>query len=779
MHEAKLSTRTALMDTTGRFGLLDHCLCWCVVFLAMAMAYHPYFFGDEISPLLDARNADGFLEAMRIISQYKPRLIFNAVWALGGEAGWARWGYAAVNGAAMAATCSLAAVLVGRYAAATRLQVWLLVGCIICSRFAAMLYFDYVSGIIETFSIALLLGVIVSAMAAVSSGRIITWSACVALAVAAVLVHERFMAGTAALAVVLALQVAIFDRRQRPWWTWPMIAMLAVLPPAVFLGLIEVMGSLPASTGTAGSAVVIDARTPVVFITYVANAFFGMNFGKPWFVGSLNMDDPAGWWLGIGYAVAFSCAWLAWLVSVRRDHRAVARALGVLTIAGGMLVMASLPGEGRQEARWVFPVAVLVTMLYFSSASGRVRIALLSLSLSLSLVHWMTGALSTTANLYESRTARNLAEGVNRVAPPGRHALLMGMGEGVAAVWSVGEYEGVEEFARLNFRVPLALEIHRKDAPVGDVDMGLLRTGSDEQGAALFSQLQGRDLQAMLDPAMIERWRGRMETVATLGSGRDWSGWTWASTPRFSEDGIELRQLTEFAGFSEVPVARLDGRSIVYRARSSGGERPAKMRLQVNWMGDSGRFIDTSITVVEVGPQVQDHMMLMASPEGATSGLVYASLHDGETQPVILESVKIATRPVRQLGAGDHWPEWKWAGAVSVDAEGVTLPGDHPAAGFVARPAKQLDNRILVYRARAARKGTTPTIRLQVNWSDERGRFMGASIQTAQVGDDATNYPMLVQAPARAANGEVYASLHDGETSGVVFESVDLLSRHD
>ncbi|UWX04316.1 hypothetical protein H1235_03525 [Pseudoxanthomonas sp. NC8] len=233
MHEAASRIEGARVGGTGRFGPLDHCLCWCLAILAMAWAYHPYFFGDEISPLLDTRNADGFLDSLRVISQYKPRLIFNAIWALGGESGWPRWAYAGVNAAAMAATCSLAAMLVDRHAAASRLQAQPLVGCIVGSRFAAMLYFDYVAGIIETLSIALLLGVIALSIPAMTSGRLAAWLGAVGLAVAMVLVHERFMAGTAALAVVLAVHAGLLDRRPRPWWTWPMIGLLGALPPVV------------------------------------------------------------------------------------------------------------------------------------------------------------------------------------------------------------------------------------------------------------------------------------------------------------------------------------------------------------------------------------------------------------------------------------------------------------------------------------------------------------------------------------------------------------------
>ncbi|MBD9369565.1 hypothetical protein [Xanthomonas sp. XNM01] len=759
------------------FGPLDYILCVALVMLATAAAYHPYFFGDEISPLRDTSKADGFIDALLLISQYKPRLVFNAIWAWGGESGWSRSGFAFVNGAAIAWICSVSAWMAGRYGSATRVQAWLLVGCIVASRFSAMLYFDYVSGIIETLSLALLLSTAALALLAVRSGSTAAWCGCVLLATFAVLVHERYMAGTTALACALFAFVSIFSRDRLTWRSCIGLALLAVVPPAVFLGLIEAMGSLPASTGTSGTAVRLDAGTLAVFARYVANVFFGLNFGDEWFVGSLHMGSTWGFRLAAVYGVAFLFAWGWFAATVRRDRLATLRVLGMLTVIGGLLVMASLPGADRQEARWIYPVGVLIALMVFASSSAKVRMVLLSLTLSLSSIHWASGALSSTANVYESRTARNLASGVNNAVPAGRDAVLMGMGEGLAAVWSVGEYAGVAEFARRNFRVPLSLRIHERGASLDGVDMGLMRSGTDADGAALFSPVYGRDLQMLLDPALIDSERRRAPEERILGGAGRWDGWSWSEAPDDPDAPLNLPAQGNVVGFLEVPAAALDTHELVYRARLEAPSHPSQMRLQINWMAAGGGFIEASIVVVDVGAEWQDFTLRAHRPAGAEAGLVYANLHEVQGGGVVLESVALRRDTVRTLGAGLAWDGWTWTRAPEIGSNGVRLLDPTVFAGYREQPAAQLDNRLLVYRAHALEAGGAK-MRLQINWHDARGRFISAIIQVVDVGAASANYPLLVVAPANAATGLVYANLHDGERQDVVLESVELLERN-
>ena len=69
----------AMSQASGRsFAWLDHVLCWTLVALATAWAYHPYFFGDEIIQFRDMAGSQGFLDALRRMSEYKPRMVYNA-----------------------------------------------------------------------------------------------------------------------------------------------------------------------------------------------------------------------------------------------------------------------------------------------------------------------------------------------------------------------------------------------------------------------------------------------------------------------------------------------------------------------------------------------------------------------------------------------------------------------------------------------------------------------------------------------------------------------------
>ena len=60
-----------------------------------------------------------------------------------------------------------------------------------------------------------------------------------------------------------------------------------------------------------------------------------------------------------------------------------------------------------------------------------------------------------------------------------------------------------------------------------------------------------------------------------------------------------------------------------------------------NWVGAGEAFLGTQIEAVKVGAGSSNHPLLMAAPAGATKGVVYANLHDGEDTQVLLQSVDI------------------------------------------------------------------------------------------------------------------------------------------
>jgi hypothetical protein len=758
------------------FGMGDYVLAWIIVFLAMAAAYHPYFFGDEINALREIGAPGSFLKSLAISSEYKPRLLFNSIWVIGGMHEWPRWGFAAINAFCMGGIGALTARIASRYLAATRLQIWMLLGStVLLSRFGVMIYFDYVSGIIETMSLFLFLCAVVLSIE--GARRKASGFVCLAVvaATAAVLVHERYMAATFAFSCVFAGYAVVCGRRNRPAWMFPMIAAMAVIPPATFILLTKYFGSLPISTGTSATEVALNLGTVKVFFTYLANVFLGMNFGKDWFVGSLNMGSRAGFRWSLAFAAAFLPAWAIYLRSVGRDRGRWLMIFALLAVIGALVVMASLPGEGRQEARWIYPVGVFVGLLFLCAPSAVPRYLLLGLAAVLSALHWGSGALMTTANVYESRSARNLAVGVNNLIPTGRNAVLMGI-EG--ADWMVGHSQGAAYFARRNFIIPLSLRVHEStdSSILSWADVGLLRVGSDDRGAALFSPIYGTPLKLMLDPQQIERYRGATGSPAFLGQGRAWEGWVWSRAPKLGDDGLVLEAPTHFAAFTSVPAHQLDMQTLTYRARLLEPGSPSKMRLQVNWMDEKDRFIDATIQVVDVGKDVRDYSMQVIAPPHARGGLVYANLHDGETKAVLLESVRIQQQTVLDLGGPEGWRDWRWSGTPKASEAGVVLGPPEKVAGFRELDATQLDNRILVYRARTLRANSIANMRLQINWMDAHGRFLRAVIQVVNVGQTLSDYPLLAVAPKGAAKALVYANLHDGERTEVLLQSVSIVA---
>ena len=92
--------------------------------------------------------------------------------------------------------------------------------------------------------------------------------------------------------------------------------------------------------------------------------------------------------------------------------------------------------------------------------------------------------------------------------------------------------------------------------------------------------------------------------------------------------------------FHPLPVSDLVGKVLVYRARASG-DATVPMRLQVNWTDASDQLISAPIQVVEVKGDWKNYAMLLTPPNGAVTGNVYATLHDGAAAAVMLGSVRL------------------------------------------------------------------------------------------------------------------------------------------
>lgn len=756
------------------FGRLDQLLCVALVVLATAAAYHPYFFGDEIIQFRDMASAGSFGEALARMSEYKPRMIYNSLWAWGVVEDWERWRFALVNASSMAAVCLLLAGMAGRWFGAGRGLAWLLVATVLASRFAAMLYFDYIAGIIESLSLAFFLAALWATTRALESRRLGAALLASGLALSSTMVHERYVAATFALGCLVAAWSLFDGGRDRKRFALPLAATLALLPAVAYIGLHALLATHSVATGTGGMEVSIGLGTAKVFLTYMANALLATNFGNEWLVGSLNMVSPRGRLLCIAFALAAAAGWLLYALRIRRDPEAVRRAIALLVLMAALCAVASLPGEARQEGRWLYPVSALGGLLVLCVRSVTLRYLMLGFFLCVSLVHWISGSVDAIYNLSESRTARNLSQGVNNLRPQAGRALIAGMDY---SRWTFGESISLAEFSRRNLAGRPVLEFLEpgNEEQLRRAEAAFVRVApSSVRGGATFVMVTGPQLRVLFAPAAAEMHRGQLGEPVAVGGGMAWdTGWQWTMPAERRHGALVLGPAGDPVGHLELPASELDGSALTYRARTPVGGAHPSVALSVEWLDATGRSIGiaTGVGSATAGTDVR-----LSAPREAHRGRIQVRPGDGAASPVVLESIGLRRPIMTSLAPRGDWSAWDWSGEPGRDGDGVILESPSRVVGTRSLDASFLDGKVLVYRARGARAGQASAMRLQVNWSGAGGRFLGTQIDVVQVGEEPANHAMLAHAPAGAVTGTVYANLHDGQDGPVVLERIDVVA---
>lgn len=624
-------------DYAGRWvDSIDLLLLLVVVVACYLLTYQPYYFGDELTPLKEA-NAHGWSGWLtyQALNTYKPRLIFNAIWALQAAYQWPRWGLLLPVLAGAFAVAAMLYYVARSFYRCSRGIALLVPAIFITSRFGVVTYYDYISATIEILSLAFFLGGTLLVLPMFERGeapRLRRSMQAVLLFVAAVFVHERYAAASSALGIVM-LGMAV---RTRPAWAieWKTAlfgAAVLIVPVGSFAVANALCGSLPVSTGTAGKQVALSMGTVQAYGVFFTNAFFGLNFGQPWLSGSLKLGSYAGRYLLPCFAGLFGLIYVVLLARELRKHRANWRIVALLGAAIlAFLFVASLPGPDREEARWIIPVACLVPLLFMSLANGWVRNALLALLLVSNVAYFALGSHREIVNVTGSAMAEAVASSLNTVRPTGKVGALINTPEPDTS-WDLANNGAEEVFSRINLHGKVLL---KSESKAGETyDFGLVFTGFDSMRRPRFAYLTKSAASALERPDDVREVEGQLY----LGRGDNWSGWGLATGLLAGEGGLELRPGLD--GHIGVPVENLDGAAIIYRAHSVDG--PSPMRLQVNWINSKGRLINAFIKVVSVDKTSKNFAALLIAPEGAIQGEVYATLHDGGKSPVLLESVRL------------------------------------------------------------------------------------------------------------------------------------------
>jgi len=642
----KTLTATDTLRFKGLYGA-DCCALALAVILCFTLGYHPFFFGDEATVFREIGIASGVFDSTLALSQYKPRLLFNSIWASGVHFELPRWYYAAVAASSMLVACLGLCLVARRWFGATRVQLWLLVTLVLGSRFGPMLYFDYVAGIIECLSFALFIWSFYLFDSVRTRGSKSVAILSLMLGVLSVLVHERYMIAifAAAFATVVAHHFFSCGKGRPLTKRWlGFAAVYAVLPGIVFILLNFGIGGRSLSTGTAGAEVSIGWGTVETFITYFANVFLGTHFGHEWFVGAPIFNGRRMLVFTVLSIVLLSGLWILWLRGMDRNLRG--RAVQIFVVILALMAVASLPGLERQEARWMFPVSSLVAVLILANPAPLVRSALLSVLLTISAAGWVSGSYGAIYNVYESRTANALGRGFDGLAPPGNTALLL---DADNSAWALGLIGGVDIFSKVNARQRMHIDLYDADRPVEicNYDFGIIRYGATETGVGKFAQLDINELVSIVSarnyqnsdsPKHFERCaRGGMD----FGHGTSWPEWSWSGKFESVAEGVILGPASLVVGRREVGVEELDRKVLTYFARTAQQGTSSNFRLQVNWTSSHGEFLGTSIKVVKVVDRLAPYSLYLVAPKDAAFGEIYSNLHDGETRRVILQRVSV------------------------------------------------------------------------------------------------------------------------------------------
>lgn len=632
---------TAMNPSPVRASFSD-LLVLCLVGLGISLAlYHRFYFGDELfSFAYGLRHKGSFWGVFGDLNAYKPRVVMNALWAAIVAWDLPRWIAMLVNAAGLAGCASLAYWLAIKESGLSRLGAVAVGALVLLSRFNVMLYYDYVSGTVETLSLFLFLAGIASARSEIFTDRQLAGSAKAGCVVAmccfvlAVLVHERYVAGLVGIMSIVLVSRVMWFRTSRNYGKLIFPVMAVVAPVVLFGVLVKTLSDNPLAMGTSGQVVTIGAETVKVAVTYAANVFLGTNFGPPWFVGLLNQDHPWATRIFCVFGVVSLAAWtLPWLL--RRNYPASAprisrSSLAFLAAAIGMIAVASLPGSARQEARWMYPVYVMVLLFAMVTYRGWARHALIGLLAAVQFFYLAFGSVGAIASITASNTAKHLGNVAETVELPGTSGLLLAVPEPDTS-WVLGG-KG-EVFCAVNLEPKNCLYTREGfDAGMAS-DYGYALMPVIGQGNGLsYQYVSRRNAAVMLDPNLLPK------DGAFLGSVSSWNEWKLDDPKQLSPDGLLLTRLAE--NFIRVDADRLDGAFLVYRARSLVGEN-VSMRLQVNWHDANDAFLGAYLTVVQVQVPSKDYPAFISVPQTATHGYVYASLHDGATGKVLLESVRI------------------------------------------------------------------------------------------------------------------------------------------
>lgn len=612
------------------------------------LAYQPGYFGDELFPFFVAKTSRSVGEVFLRINDYKPRLIFNAIWtALAWERA-PRYVAAVITWVSVFWAAWAAHAVARRILGASPLMALGVGAAVVISRFGTVFYYDYLSGIIGGMGLAMFLSTLLVMAPVLRGGELRTRRAMafVAMSIATLFVYEVYIAPLFVLGVAVAI-IGITDRKrsfaERVRLQASGIAVW-LLPLILFVVATHFLSTRSVMTGTAGKPVTLGLGAIKAFGQFFANTFLGTNIGLPWFTGFYNAGSFAGLVVGIVFASVLFVLWIGALFASRGrvGRRDVLVSLTVFCMALSMIAIASLPGPSLSDARWMFPLSALLAFVILSLPSSLPRNLLLCGMLGVSVFHLVKQTNSGIYNVEASRLSGKITRALTSLRPMGADGILLGLQQGQVE-WILGgdalqgnDVTSGAVYCWINLSPSPCLDPQSalRRRPLADYDFAVAFAGGVADPDAFY--IIPHSAVRLLAKPSVDDLAGARDLGGTLVG---WKDWIWRGPQQ--PDHEDRRITTEAFATTVLPAHDLAGRVIAYEAYADTAGEGRTMRLQVNWLGRRDKLVRAQIKLVELTTAPQVFTMLLDRPKGAKTAEVYATMHDEGAGTARIKSVKL------------------------------------------------------------------------------------------------------------------------------------------
>ncbi len=547
---------------------------------ATALAYHPYFFGDELWSLRYAVKFDySFIKIFHELNaSYKPRIVFNAILASLAHFKAERIIYAELI------TLSYIWINIILYYASTRIFktgriiALLLVATVLTSRYGIMFYYDYCAGLLDLLSTGAFFTFLLLLWFTIKDA----WNLKFAIltfvfSIITVFISEKYIAALAAAAIIFIayefIKVKTNIKIYKIIW-----ALSLFLIPLLSFALASIGYNRSMFIGTANQQIKIGLDTIQCFLAYFYNLFFLGNYGYAYLWGSRSIDiNRSGLLFSIVAIALIIILFLILLLKKKLNNRFIS-IYALFFIIISILLVSSLPGTLYQHPRWVFSAGILVPVFWIQLFKGNWRYIPVVIILFTNIFFLASKNLNTMVQVNSSQTANSIAGALNSVSPIGHRGIIFG---NPGNIWIIGGADSFTEaatigdtFSKVNLRSKLNIEVLMPELGYkyipDNYDFAILSNPMDNPVfryvPVSIAMVLGNIVNIEALPIKGKIFDKRQSDLFELGK----------NNFKFNSDG-NINVLSGDVRWINIPASMLKGKIIVIKIKSTNGKNTASI----------------------------------------------------------------------------------------------------------------------------------------------------------------------------------------------------------